>query len=215
LRRARTTTDSSAEAGLTPIGCAGRAVRVIPTHSIFPDPNVRTNVPNRAAPVETNTAAPPFLHRLSYDGRTLLEGYLVPTHYDRLFSTCLRDYTTDHFVTNDRTDRSIIEAISAALSRQHRAHRIDFNRTMRHTNGRPNGFCGLPRIAVSVFELREREAPTAKITVLDAMAAVGSDLDLPLTYLNKESVVQRGGATSWDLTLQFRCMPNLRGQTRV
>ena len=39
-------------------------------------------------------------------------------------------------------------------------------------------------------------------------------LGVPLTDLNTEKVVQRGGATSWDMELHFRCMPNLRGQTR-
>jgi hypothetical protein len=179
------------------------------------DLNMRMNAPKSAAPVEKNAAPAQFMHRLSYNGRKLLEGYLVPTHYDRLFSTCLRDYTTDYFVTEDRTDRSVIEAISTALAAQNRVHVIDFDRVMRQTDGRPNGFVGLSLIVVSVFELRERDVPRVKGAVLDAMTAIGSALALPLTYLNKEKVIQRGGSESWDVRLQFRCMPNLRGQTRV
>jgi len=89
--------------------------------------------PPSSSPAEKTAATPQFMHTLSYNGRRLLEGYLVPTHYDRLFSTCLRDYTTDYFVTKDLTDRALIEAMSAALALQKRVHRIEFTRTMRQT----------------------------------------------------------------------------------
>ncbi len=176
---------------------------------------MRINVPNSVAPLEKSAAPAQFMHRLSFNGRRLLEGYLVPTHYDRLFSTCLRDYTTDYFVTEGRTDRSIIEAISTALAAQKRVHLIEFDRTMRKTNGRMNGFCGLSLIVVSVFELRKGEIATVKGAVLEAMTVIGSDLALPLTYLNKENVIQRGGTDTWGVELRFRCMPNLRGQAKV
>jgi hypothetical protein len=155
------------------------------------------------------------MHRLSYNGRRLLEGYLVPTHYDRLFSTCLRDYTTDYFVTKDLTDRALIEAMSAALALQKRVHRIEFTRTLRQTNGRGNGFCGLSLIEVSIFELRKTQIPGAKLAVREIMKAVGAALGVPLTDLGKEKVSQHGGSESWNVDLHFRCMPNLRGQTRA
>ncbi len=171
--------------------------------------------PNNPSPAETTPATPQFMHQLSYNGRRLLEGYLVPTHYDRLFSACLRDYTTDYFVTKDLTDRALIEAMSAALALQKRVHRIEFTRTMRQTNGRGNGFCGLSHIEVSILELRKPQIPSAKLAVREGMKAVGAALGVPLTDLNTEKVVHRGGTTSWDMNLHFRCMPNLRGQTRV
>jgi hypothetical protein len=142
-------------------------------------------------------------------GGGLHEGYLKKIHNYNLYNTCLRPYSKDFFVKKNITDKFIIEKLSEKLNECNMEYSIEFNRSMRLTGGKPNGYYGLKNIYIKIYSGDKVKLTKKKEKIKELVSEFKKEVGLPINFLNKEEYVQIGGTNEWKLTLFYRCVPRL------
>ncbi len=155
-----------------------------------------------------------FLRSLFRNKGGLKEGYRIKLeHYENLYSTVVRDYTTDYFLKENFTDRQLIDEMAIKIHALDLNYSIHFSRTMRLTNGRLNGYVGLSEITLEILDFSKKtDHLKFEELVVKQIEILGKEMSMPVKYVKSEPPFMYGGSESWNVIVFFRCMPNLKGQ---